>query len=84
MVFLEGMASGCILIGTNVGAVPAIANVVIEPGDSEELAATIKYFEDSEEYANRIIRRNRERLVEFDIHRINRELLECPSGGRDS
>ena len=84
MVFLEGMASGCILIGTNVGAVPAIANVVIEPGDPEELAATIKYFEDSEESANRIIRRNRERLKEFDIHRINRKLLEYPSGGRDS
>lgn len=84
MVFLEGLASGCILIGTNVGAVPAIANVVIEPGDPEELAATIKYFEDSERSANRIIRRNGERLKEFDIHRINRKLLEYPSGGRDS
>lgn len=84
MVFLEGLASGCILIGTNVGAVPAIANVVIEPGDPEELAATIKYFEDSERSANRIIRRNRERLKEFDIHRINRKLLEYPSGGRNS
>lgn len=84
MVFLEGLASGCILIGTNVGAVPAIANVVIEPGDPEELAATIKYFEDSERSANRIIRRNRERLKEFDIHRINRKLLEYPPGGRDS
>ncbi|MDW7727567.1 MAG: glycosyltransferase [Candidatus Methanoperedens sp.] len=78
---LEAMAIGKPIITTNVGDLKEIITddigVIVEPGDTEELAKAIREVLCNVQYKSSIIRKTAE---EFDLHKIVRSYLDIYNG----
>lgn len=77
IVLVEGIASGCAIITTNVGAIPEVFSdkngKVISPGDIASLRASIEFLCKSEQL-EMIIRNNRKTSVEFSFDKFYNEI----------
>ena len=72
-VILEGMGSGLPVIGTNAGGIPDIIDhnsngLLVEPGNSQQLADAIMRVAEDEELKQHFITQGQEKLKLFDIN----------------
>ena len=77
IVLVEGIASGCAIITTNVGAIPEVFSdingKVISPGDIASLKLSIENLSKSEQL-EMIIRNNRKMSIEFSFEKFINEI----------